>query len=285
MTGEGPRAPVGGGFGAGFRAMIPLWLGVVPFALAYAVTARGAGLSILDTQLMSSLVFAGGAQFSAAGLFAVGAGAVSLVVTTFLINARHVLYSLSLGQTMRLTWVQRGVAAFFLTDEAFGVTVARGGATFPFLLGAELSLYLVWNAATFAGSLASAAVPDPAALGVDFIFPLAFLALLVPLLRGWPELGVAGLAGALALVTAPWLNSGMAILVAGTVGALVGAWFTAGRRGSGPGGPDGDDPPATEPAATEPATEPAAAAAGPAAPGSKRSRSAGDAAAAEGGPE
>ena len=247
MTGEGrnPPGPASSSaagsaspaqFGAGFRSMIPLWLGVVPFALAYAVTARGAGLSTLDTQLMSLLVFAGGAQFSAAGLFAVGAGAVSLVVTTFLINARHVLYSLSLGQTMRLTRSQRGVAAFFLTDEAFGVTVARGGATFPFLLGAELSLYLVWNAATFAGSLASAAVPDPAALGVDFIFPLAFIALLVPLLRGWPEVGVALLAGVLALVAARWLNSGMAILVAGTVGALVGAWL-----GDGPPDSTADD--------------------------------------------
>lgn len=204
--------------------MVPLWLGVVPFALAYAVTARSAGLSTWDTQLMSLMVFAGGAQFSAAGLFAVEAGALTLVLTTFLINARHVLYSLSLGQRMRLTWLERIVAAHFLTDEAFGVTISRGATGFAFLLGAELSLYVVWNVSTLTGSLASAAVPDPAALGVDFIFPLAFLALLVPLLRGWPELGVAAFSGAAAVTAERFASSGMAILVAGTLGALLGAW-------------------------------------------------------------
>lgn len=208
--------------------MIPLWLGVVPFALAYAVTARGADLSIVDTQLMSLLVFAGGAQFSAAGLFAVEAGAVSLILTTFLINARHLLYSLSLGQKTRFGWIERVVAAQFLTDEAFGVAIARGGTSFAFLLGAELSLYGVWNLSTLVGSLASAAVPDPAALGVDFIFPLAFLALLVPLLRSWTDVGVAVLGGVVAVVAGRWVNSGMAILIAGTVAALAGAWFAPG---------------------------------------------------------
>ena len=219
----------GGSFWAGFRAMVPLWLGVVPFALAYAITARGAGLSVLDTQLMSLLVFAGGAQFSAAGLFAVEAGALSLVATTFLINARHVLYSLTLGQSMRLGWLERIVAAHFLTDEAFGIAVGRGATGFAFLLGAELSLYIVWNLATLAGGLASSVLPDPSVTGLDFIFPLAFLALLVPLLQGWPEVVVAVLAGGVALAAGFWLNSGMAILMAGTLGALVGAWITSGR--------------------------------------------------------
>lgn len=218
----------GTSFWAGFRAMIPLWLGVVPFALAYAVTARSAGLSVVNTQLMSLLVFAGGAQFSAAGLFAVEAGALSLVLTTFLINARHLLYSLSLGQRTRFGWVERAVAAQFLTDEAFGVAIARGGTSFAFLLGAELSLYVVWNLSTLVGGLASAAVPDPAALGVDFIFPLAFLALLVPLLRSWTDVGVAALGGVVAVVAGRWVNSGMAILIAGTVAALAGAWLAPG---------------------------------------------------------
>ena len=40
--------------------MLPLWLGVVPFGLAYAVTARAGGLSILETQALSVFVFAGG---------------------------------------------------------------------------------------------------------------------------------------------------------------------------------------------------------------------------------
>src|SRR5262245_15747960 len=90
----------GEGFWTGFRAMAPLWLGVIPFGLAYAVTARGAGLSLLETQALSLFVFAGSAQVSAAGLFATAAGGFSIVLTTFLLNVRHVLYGLSLTRSM-----------------------------------------------------------------------------------------------------------------------------------------------------------------------------------------
>jgi hypothetical protein len=125
--------------------------GVVPFGLAYAVTARDAGLARRDA-VLSLLVFAGSAQFSAVGLFAAGAGALSIVLTTFLLNVRHVLYGVSLTRTIRLTRRLAPIAAYFLTDEAFGVTVAGRGRTFRFLLGAELSLFASWNLATLAGA-------------------------------------------------------------------------------------------------------------------------------------
>ena len=78
-------------FTQGFRAAAPLWLGIVPFGLVYAVVARDAGLSLIETQALSVLVFAGSAQFSAAGLFGSGAAALEIVSTTFLLNVRHVL--------------------------------------------------------------------------------------------------------------------------------------------------------------------------------------------------
>jgi len=86
-----------------------------------------------------------------------------------------------------------------------------------------------WNLATLAGSWAGQGIPDPASLGVDFVFPLAFLALLVPLLEGWPEVVVAGVAGLLALGLSRVAPGGLAVLVAGVVGSLLGAVLTAGR--------------------------------------------------------
>jgi len=216
-------------FWRGFRAVVPLWLGVVPFGAAYAVTAREAGLSLLETQLMSLLVFSGGAQFSAAGLFAVGASGPTVILTTFLINARHLLYGLSLGQLVPMRWLQKLVAAHLLTDEAYGLTVAHEARSFAFFLGAGFSLFPVWNLSTLAGSLLSDAVPNPAALGVDFIFPLAFLALLIPLLTGWKEVAVALFAGGVALGASQVTSSGPAVLLAGTLGPLLGAWWTRGR--------------------------------------------------------
>ena len=211
--------------------MAPLWLGVVPFALVYAVLARDAGLSLLETQALSVLVFAGSAQVSAVGLFGSGAWALEIVSTTFLLNVRHVLYGLSLGRRTPLSRRQRPVAAYFLTDEAFGVVAASGERTFAFLLGAELSLFAMWNLATLGGAIAGSAITDPAELGIDLVFPLAFLGLLVPLVRSRVELLVAVASGAIAYVAARGLPGGLPILLAGVVGSLLGAALTSGRSG------------------------------------------------------
>ena len=142
---------MGVGFRHGFRAMMPLWLGVAPFAFAYAVLARDAGLSLVETQALSLLVFAGSAQVSAVGLFGRGAGGLEVVLTTFLLNVRHVLYGMSLGRVVPMTRRERLIGAYLLTDEAYGVSVARGARTFPFVLGTEVSLFVVWNVTTFVG--------------------------------------------------------------------------------------------------------------------------------------
>jgi 4-azaleucine resistance transporter AzlC len=217
------------GFTLGFRAAAPLWLGIVPFGLVYAVVARDAGLSLIETQALSVLVFAGSAQFSAAGLFGSGAAALEIVSTTFLLNVRHVLYGLSLGRRIPVRGWRRTTAAYFLTDEAFGVVAAREERTFAFLLGAELSVFVTWNLATLGGALVGTAIADPAELGVDLVFPLAFLALLVPLVRTRVELLVAVVSGGVAYVLAEGLPGGLPILVTGVAGSLLGASLTRGR--------------------------------------------------------
>ncbi len=218
-------------FWRGFKALSPLWLGIIPFAIAYAVTGRAAGLSIWEVQLMSLTVFAGASQFAAAGMFASGTAAAGIIATTALLNVRHVLYGLSLSRQIPFTKVQRGIAAQFLTDEAYGVALVNGakeagGLSFSYLLGAELSLYLIWNIATLAGALAGAFVPDPAALGVGVIFPLAFLGLLVPLLNNKTNVLVALFSGLLAWELSKVAAGGLVILLTGIGGALLGAWLT-----------------------------------------------------------
>ena len=121
--------------------------------------------------------------------------------------------------------------------------VARGRGRAPFLLGAGLSLFLVWNAATFVGAIFAHQVPDPAAIGLDIVFPLAFLALLLPLLVSRVALVVAVLSGALAWALGSATSFGVAVLVAVVAGAALGAALTRG-----PGEPDSTvAPPAGDP--------------------------------------
>jgi 4-azaleucine resistance transporter AzlC len=212
-------------FWSGFRAVVPLWTGMIPFGLAYAVTARSAGLSVLETQLMSMIVFAGSSQFSGAGLFLVGATPITIILTTFIINVRHFLYGLSLGQKINLSWPQKLLTAHLLTDEAFGMTIANGQYSFAYLLGAELSVFVSWNLSTLVGSLISQAIPDPLALGIDFIFPISFLAMLIPLLKYRLDIVISLLAGISAFVLSNVLgvNSGLTILLVGVFVSLMGA--------------------------------------------------------------
>jgi predicted branched-subunit amino acid permease len=213
-------------FWLGFRAMLPLYLGVVPFALAYAITARASGLGILETQALSVFVFAGASQFSAAPLLGAGANGLAIVLTTFLLNVRHLLYGVAIARVTRMSLLERVLGAYILTDESFGVYMASGKRDVRFFLGASFSLFVSWNLFTFVGAIASSLVPDPVALGVDLVFPLSFLALLIPLLKARAEVLVALASGLLAWGLIPRLPSGLGILLVGVLGCLLGAWLT-----------------------------------------------------------
>lgn len=222
----------------------PLWVGVLPFGVAFALLSKAAGFSLLETQALSALVFAGSAQVAAATLVAEGAGALAVVLTALMLNLRHVLYGVSLdGDLPEPSRPPRTVLAFLLIDEVYGVAVKEQfegrDARFrdAFMLGAGLSLYAFFNLSTVAGALLGSALPDTDRLGLDFIFPLMFLILLMPLLRpqGAARSIIRGLAGRrvliafasgiLALLLSRIVPAGATILVATLAAAGFGAWL------------------------------------------------------------
>jgi predicted branched-subunit amino acid permease len=213
-------------FTRGFRALLPLWLGAAPFALAYAVTARAAGLTSAETQLMSLTVFSAGVQLSTAGLLGAGAASPTLLLMTFVLTVHQLLLGISLGRLIPLSGSKRLLAAYFLTDGAYGVTIASSTRTFSFLLGAELSMFVVWNVCTWLGVVLGQQFSDPKRLGVDFVVPLTFLALLIPLLRSRADLFTALWAGLIALVAGRLWPSSIAVLIATVLGSLGGACWT-----------------------------------------------------------
>jgi predicted branched-subunit amino acid permease len=193
--------------------------------IAYGVAARGSGLSLGETQLMSLAVFSAAAQLSAVSLLGAGAPALVLVGTALALNAQVLLYGLAAGRLLRPSPAGRLVAAFFLTDGAFGIAVAAGGLTLPGLLGAGLSMFVAWNAGTGIGAIAGHALADPHRLGLDFIAPLTFLAVLVPLVRTRAVALASFGAGAATLLLVCLLPGGLAVLAGGLAGSAVGAWW------------------------------------------------------------
>lgn len=224
-------------FWAGVRATTPLVIGAIPFGFIFGATAVTSGLSAASTAAMSALVFAGSAQFIAAGLVAAGAGVGVIVLTTWIVNLRHVLYSASLAPHLKHL-PQRWLAplSFWLTDETFVVVIQRydqeDGARYKhwYHLGSALFMYVNWQICTWLGIWVGRSVSDPLAWGLDFALVVTFIGMLVPMLRERPMV-LAAAAAAICSVVFYALPNQLGLILATVIGVGVGLaaarWRTA----------------------------------------------------------
>jgi predicted branched-subunit amino acid permease len=212
----------------GVQAEFPLLVGVFPFGLIYGAAALRAGLGPALAQSMSSLVFAGSAQFLTAQLIHAAAPGVVIVTTIAIVNLRHMLYSASVApyiQGLSLRW--KVLLSYLLTDETYAVVIAHFaalGATEMghwFFLGAGAALWLTWQVSTALGIFLGTTIPESWPL--EFALPLTLIAMLVPMLRGRELLrgGVIGAGGAPG-PTAALLCAGLPHKLGLVLAALVG---------------------------------------------------------------
>lgn len=217
-------------FLAGIKAELPIVLGVVPFGMIYGVVAIAAGLPPILAQAMSAVVFAGSAQFIAADLFAGGALPVVLLLTTLIVNLRHLFYSASLApyvNQLPLRW--RLILAYLLTDEAYAVTIVRFSENNPhstvrhwFFFGAGITLWTSWQLSTALGIFLGAAVP--ANWSLDFALAVTFIGLVIPMLRDRPHIAAALVAGFIAVATFSWPYK-LGLIAATLAGIITGIFF------------------------------------------------------------
>jgi predicted branched-subunit amino acid permease len=219
--------------------LLPLWAGAIPSGIAFGVAARAAGLGVGETQLMSVVVFSAAGQLAALSLL--GTAPVALLVAMVMaVNAQLLLLGVAVGRQLTLSGARRLVAAFLLTDGAYGVVAARGRLRLPALLGAGVSMFVAWNLGTALGVAAGAGVAGSRRLGIHLIVPLTFLAVLVPLVRTRVDATVALVSGLVALGLTRVMPVGVAVLGAGVAGSAVGAWWT--RLDGGPRAAGRDQP-------------------------------------------
>jgi 4-azaleucine resistance transporter AzlC len=192
-------------FWAGVQAELPLLIGVFPFGMIYGALALSAGLSPAAAQMMSSILFAGSAQFAVSQLVHDAAPAVVIIVTVAMINLRHMLYSASVAPYLKeLPTRWKNLLAYLLTDEAYAATITHYQATGVtatghwFLLGAGLALWTTWQLSSALGIFLGAALP--ASWPLDFALPVTFIAMVIPTLKGRPMLAAALSSGAVALL-------------------------------------------------------------------------------------
>jgi 4-azaleucine resistance transporter AzlC len=216
-------------FMSGVRDTVPLLLGALPFGLIYGAVASASGLSTMTSMAMSVLVFAGASQFIAVGLVTAQAPVAIIVLTTLIVNLRHMLYSATLLPYLKgLPQRWRIPLAFWLTDETFAVTVHRfqknDSSTFKhwYQLGSSIAMYLNWQFWCFLGVALGSRIPDAQSWGLDVAMPITFIAMTIPFVKTAPMAVCVLTAGAAALLTVG-MPYKLGIVVSAVAGIVSGA--------------------------------------------------------------
>ena len=184
----------------GIQSGLPIALGYFPIAIAFGALAAHAQLNWFEATLMSIIVYAGASQFVGVSMLLAGAGTIQIITTTFFLNLRHLLMSLSVNDQIRdFPQYWKNLLSFGITDETFALFTLGGNhqkneekPTPIYLTGLMGTAYLGWVTGTAVGGLGAAFIPGEVTTAMTVGLYGLFIGLLVPPAR--KTLGYAGVA-------------------------------------------------------------------------------------------
>lgn len=216
-------------FWAGFRDSAPFIIVAAPFAVLFGLLATEAGLNVFETLAFSVVVIAGAAQFTALQLMEDGAPTLIVLTSALAVNLRMAMYSASITPHLgAVPFWRRAIAAYFLVDQTYAVSIAKfendPGMTvsqkLAYFFGTVAPICPMWYLFTLVGAVAGNQIPNTLAL--DFVLPLAFLALIAPMLRTPAHIAAASSAIIVSLLTA-WIPYNLGLIAGGLAGMIAGA--------------------------------------------------------------
>ncbi|MFZ5652728.1 MAG: AzlC family ABC transporter permease [Bacillota bacterium] len=232
-----PEAPLK--FADGLRAGIPIAVGYVPIAIAFGLLAKSAEIPNYITILMSLVVFAGASQFVGVTMMASGVTPWEIVLTTFIVNLRHLLMSASISRRIEQGRLRRWMPAlaFGITDETFSVASFRKEPLLSpqFVMALNFLAFAAWNAGTWAGIFLAGELPAVIRDSMGIALYAMFIGLLVPSLRdSKPVLAVSLVAVGVHSIIG-WipffsgLSAGWGIIISTLAAAMAGAVIFTGE--------------------------------------------------------
>jgi 4-azaleucine resistance transporter AzlC len=204
-------------------------MGIAVYGLVFGNLAQQASLSREQAMAMSLFVYSGSAQFVILPLLQSGAPLTGVVLAVGAMSLRHVVMGLALAPSLRHTpLVQRLLLAYAVNDETFAVISDRNQRQVvspAFMGGAALAAMLGWTVSTWVGFSLGQVLPAPETMGLDFAFTALFIALLAPQLRSRGAFVALVVAALVSVPLTPITGLGVAVAIAGIIGALVGGTF------------------------------------------------------------
>lgn len=175
-------------FNMGFRSILPIISGIIPFGAVMGSSFAEAKLSFWSAMLMNTTVYAGAAQLATVDLMTMNAAKFVVIITGLIINLRFLLYSAAMSPFLKDSApLTKFICAFTLTDQSYAAMSANhdkfnsNSEATEFYLGTAACMILTWHASVIAGFIFGNFAPP--SLSLDYAIPLSFVALLIPTLK------------------------------------------------------------------------------------------------------
>lgn len=171
-------------FWQGVRLSVPVVVASAPFAILFGALAVDNGFSVAEATLMSATIYGGASQLVGIELFGQHVAPWLVVLSIFAVNFRHVLYSAAVGKRIdHWPMLKQAIGYFFLVDPQYAEAERKGESgqevSFAWYMGMAMPIYVFWVAESALGALFGRLIPDPHAIGLDFLLPIYFLGLVM----------------------------------------------------------------------------------------------------------
>lgn len=226
-------------FKEGVKSGIPIGLGYLPVAFTFGFLAVSGGLPVWVAVLISLTNLTSAGQFAGTNLILAGAGDFEVALTTFVINLRYMLMSLSLSQKLKTDTgtLPRMVMAFGITDETFVVSSLRPGILqASYMVGLMSMPILGWNLGTWLGGSISTLLSPALQNAMGIALYAMFIALIVPAARASKAV-CAVIAASVAVICVlkyvpvfSCISSGFRVIIATVAASALGAWLFPGKE-------------------------------------------------------
>lgn len=217
-----------------YRDAAAMSIGICIVGVSFGALATSAGLPWWIPVAMSFLTFAATSQFAMLAVVMAGGGVLAGLAAGVLVHLRHIPYGLAVGDLYWGKWWTRLLGTFMLIDQSTAFALAAGDdrrrAKAAYWITTSI-MFVAWNTGTVIGVLAGGFIPDPDVFGLDAAFPALLLALVLPSLKDRDTLLAVIAGSAIAVATAPFLPTGIPVLLA--LLGLLAVWPHDGKKEAG----------------------------------------------------
>ena len=219
-------------FSKGFKAGVPIALGYFPVSFTFGLIAVNGGIPVWLAIFISFSNLTSAGQFAGTNLIIANAPIIEIALTTFVINIRYMLMSLSLSQKIKsnMTLLYRSIIAFGITDETFALaSLEKNELTFSYMIGLISGPFAGWVLGTAAGAVTCSVLPEQIQSAMGIALYAMFIALVVPPSKKSKAPLIVTIIGIFISSILKWLpyinqiSSGFRIIIATIVASAIGA--------------------------------------------------------------